>query len=276
MATAGSLGPSVWAVSDDRAGNASQVRAIVEALTETSRWMRIAHINGDGHRPDPITLTPHAPWTWLPSDKWPMAQAALPAEQRSVFKPPWPTLWIGAGRRTAAYSAGMRDWSGGETLCVHVLDPKTDPGQFDLLVTPSHDDVTGTNVIQTVGSPSHFSADAIETAGLAFADLADERGKSALVVLGGDSKTHTFTTEAAARLAAQLRAIAGEGWRLSMTASRRTPVPVIASMRALADEIGARFWASDDDGPNPYLAWLIFSDAAIVTEDSANMLSDAA
>lgn len=47
-------------------------------------------------------------------------------------------------------------------------------------------------------------------------------------------------------------------------------------MRQLADEIGARFWAGEEDGPNPYLAWLNFSDVAIVTEDSANMLSDAA
>ena len=47
-------------------------------------------------------------------------------------------------------------------------------------------------------------------------------------------------------------------------------------MRALADQVGARFWAGASDGPNPYIAWLMFSDVAIVTEDSANMLSDAA
>jgi hypothetical protein len=39
---------------------------------------------------------------------------------------------------------------------------------------------------------------------------------------------------------------------------------------------GGSFWAGAQDGANPYLAWLMFSKAAIVTEDSANMLSDAA
>jgi mitochondrial fission protein ELM1 len=34
----------------------------------------------------------------------------------------------------------------------------------------------------------------------AFADLADERGKSAIVILGGNSKSHTFTEAAADRL----------------------------------------------------------------------------
>jgi len=65
------LGPSIWAVSDGRAGNAAQVRAIVSALSETRRWLQIGHIVGSGHRSEPITLNPRAPWTWLPGANWP-------------------------------------------------------------------------------------------------------------------------------------------------------------------------------------------------------------
>jgi mitochondrial fission protein ELM1 len=273
---AGSLGPSVWAVSDGRAGNAIQARAVAQALGETSRWMRIAHINGTGHRDGPLTLTPHPPWTFLPPGKWPAPRLALPMAQSSQLMAPWPNVWIGAGRRTAPYSRVMREWSGGESLIVHILDPRIEPSEFDILVAPAHDEVDGDNVISTIGSPAYFAPDAIEEAGQAFADLADERGKSAIVVLGGKSKTHAFTDEAATRLAEQLTLLSGQGWRLRITASRRTPVPIRATFRALADEIGARYWDGSPDGPNPYLAWLIFSDVAIVTEDSANMLSDAA
>lgn len=276
MGSEGSLGPSVWAVSDGRAGNAAQVRAIVQALGATRRWMQIAHINGEGHRDTPLVLNPRAPWVWLPAGRWPAPRLALQADQRAMLQPPWPTVWIGAGRRTAPYSAAMRDWSGGATLVVHVLDPGIEPSAFDLLVTPEHDEVSGENVISTLGSPAYFSPDDREQAGLAFADLADERARSALVVLGGTSKTHTFTMGAAETLAQQLKQLSGAGWRLRITTSRRTPVEVIARMRRLADEIGARFWAGPEDGTNPYLAWLSFSDVAIVTEDSANMLSDAA
>ncbi len=276
MAGAGSLGPSVWAVSDGRAGNAAQSRAVVQALGETSRWMRIAHINGRGHRDGPLTLTPHPPWTFLPPGKWPAPRLALPMNQSSQLMAPWPSVWIGAGRRTAPYSTIMRDWSKGETITVHILDPRIDPSAFDILVTPAHDSVTGDNVISTIGSPAYFAPEAIEEAGQAFADLADERGKSALVVLGGNSRTHKFTPDAATRLADQIRHLSGQGWRIRITASRRTPVPARAKFRALADQIGALYWDGPPDGPNPYLAWMIFSDVAIVTEDSANMLSDAA
>ncbi|HPF22837.1 MAG TPA: mitochondrial fission ELM1 family protein [Hyphomonas sp.] len=276
MAGSGSLGPSVWAVSDGRAGNAAQVRAVVHALGETRRWMKIGHIAGEAHRAEPLVLTPRMPWTWLPADKWTSPLSSLPADQRALLQGPWPTVWIAAGRRSAAFTRAVREWSGGRTLTVQILDPHIPPENFDLLVTPVHDEVTGANVIRTVGSPSYFSPHAIEDAAQAFADLADERGKSAIVILGGNSRAHTFTEAAAIRLEDQLRTLSGQGWRLRITASRRTPDAARARFRKMADEIGAQYWSGTEDGPNPYIAWLTFSDVAIVTEDSANMLSDAA
>lgn len=276
MMEGGSLGPSVWAVSDGRAGNVAQVRAITDALSEPSRWMRIAHIRGEGAKGEPLILTPQRPWTWLPSALWPAPKFGLPPEQRRKLVEPWPTLWIAAGRRAAPYTAAMRKWSGGATFCVQILDPKMDPLRFDLLVTPAHDDVSGVNVVKTAGSPAYFPPENIEEAGLAFADLADEQGKSCVVVLGGKSKAHDFSEEAVARLLKTLRELAGAGWRLRITTSRRTPDEVVARFRSFAGEVGAKMWTGPNDGANPYLAWLVFSDAAIVTEDSANMLSEAA
>ena len=276
MGGAGLLGPSVWAVSDGRAGNAAQVRAILQALGETRRWMKIAHIEGAAHRSDPVTLSPRAPWTWLPADRWPLLTHALPAGQRGVLEGPWPTVWIAAGRRSAPFTHAVRDLSGGKTVTVQILDPRIASTHFDMLVAPTHDAVTGPNVIETIGSPSYFAPDQIEDAGQAFADLADERARSAIVIIGGDSKTHTFSAAAAERLEGQLRQLAAEGWRLRITTSRRTPLPVVSRLRTLADQVGARFWSGPEDGQNPYLAWLAFSDVAIVTEDSSNMLSDAA
>ena len=276
MSGGGPLGPSVWAVSDGRAGNASQVRAILQALGETRRWMKIAHIDGAAHRNEPVTLSPRAPWTWLPADKWPLLKYSLPADQRSVLEGPWPTVWIAAGRRSAPFTRAVRELSGGKTMTVQILDPNIAPDNFDMLVLPSHDGVSGPNVIETIGSPSYFAPDQIEDAGQAFADLADERAKSAVVIIGGDSKTHTFSEAAAERIEGQLRQLAGLGWRLRITTSRRTPLAGVARFRNFADQVGARFWSGPEDGQNPYLAWLAFSDVAIVTEDSANMLSDAA
>lgn len=270
------LGPSVWAVSDGRAGNASQVRALVQALGEPGRWLKIAHIAGEAHRAEPVVLSPRAPWTWFSADRWPAPLRALPEAQRGLITAPWPTLWIAAGRRSAAYTKLVRERSNGKTFTVQILDPYVDPANFDLLVVPEHDRLTGSNVITTVGSPAYFAPDMIEETGQAFAPLADDTTRSVVVVLGGDSKAHTFTQAAANRIEAQLRALAAEGWRLRITTSRRTPIAIVTQFRRMADMTGGLFWSGAQDGANPYLAWLMFSKAAIVTEDSANMLSEAA
>ncbi len=270
------LGPSIWAVSDGRAGNDGQVRAIASALRETGRWMRIAHIPGAGHKSGPVHLTARAPFRWFSKIGSVDPQRALSKTDQELIGAPYPTVWVGAGARTAPFSAQVRKLSGGATLSVHVLDPRTTNTDFDILVTPRHDLSEGNNVVRTIGSPAYFSADDVEEAGLAFADLADEQGRSAIVVLGGDSRTHTFDKAAMRRLEVHLRAVIAQGWRLRITCSRRTPVPARAFFRTFADQVGARFWEGSSDGPNPYLAWLLFSDAAIVTEDSTNMLSDAA
>lgn len=270
------LGPSIWSVSDGRAGNAAQTRAVIDALSETHRWMRIGHITGEGHRNDPITLTPRPPWIWLPTVHWPLPRFSLPGVQANLLKGPYPTVWIAAGRRSAAFTKSVRQWSKGQTLTVQILDPKSDPSLFDMVIAPEHDQLAGENVVQTVGSPTHFAHESIEMAGQAFANLADEPGKSVIVVLGGDSKAHKFTEEDADRLETELERVSRLGHRLRITTSRRTPLGIVARIRAFADQIGAQFWSGPADGPNPYLGWLLYSDAAIVTEDSANMLSDAA
>lgn len=238
--------------------------------------MQIAHIQGEGHKSHPVHLTARAPFRWISGLGKLDPQRALSKEDKDLIGAPFPTVWIGAGSRTAPFSAQIRTLSERATLSVHVLDPRTTKTDFDILVTPRHDLSEGENVIRTMGSPAYFSAEAVEEAGLAFADLADEQGRSAIVVLGGDSRTHTFDKAAMRRLEVQLRAVIAQGWRLRITCSRRTPVPARAFFREFSDEVGARFWEGSSDGPNPYLAWLLFSDAAIVTEDSTNMLSDAA
>ena len=102
------------------------------------------------------------------------ARLALAAGKVCPAPPPWPDVWIAAGRRSAPFTAAVRELSGGKTLTVQVLDPKSSHDAFDLIVVPEHDELDGPNVIRTVGAPSYFSPDNIEDAGQAFADLADD------------------------------------------------------------------------------------------------------
>lgn len=277
MASQAAVGPSIWVVSDGRAGIERQAVAIARALGDMHRWSKVAHIRSDAHRADPIRLSPGAPQLWLPPTAWYDPLGALPAVQRKQLQAPWPDVWIGSGRRSVPYSMRVKEWSKGETLVVQTQDPKTPLDNFDLVVPPEHDQLEGSNVLSTVGSPAYFPPEDIEQAALQFGDLAHTPGLKAAVIIGGASKSHAMPLGRAAELEAELTALAGQGVKLWITVSRRTPEHARIRFRAMAEALGARFFENEAaDGPNPYLAYLSLADVILVTEDSSNMISEAA
>lgn len=276
-ADSGRAGPSIWIVSDGRAGIERQALSLARALREPDRWEKLQHIHSDAHREEPLRLNPKGWQVSFPPDKWPMPLAALPADQRALLKAPWPDVWIATGRRSIPYSRQMKKWSGGRTLVVQTQDPRTNLAPYDLVIPPEHDGLTGANVFPILGPPTYFPPENIETAQCNFADLKTETGTKVLVSIGGDSNTHDMTDEKVAEIERALRKLAADGIRLWITVSRRTPETARTRLRALAGEVGARFWENEQrDGANPYLAFLSLCDAALVTEDSANMLADPA
>ena len=277
MTSSAAVGPSIWIVSDGRAGIERQAVAIAQALGEMHRWADISHIRSEAHKAEPIRISPRPPQLWLPPNLWFAPLAALPKIQRQEFQQPWPDIWIGSGRRSVPYSMRVKKWSKGETLVIQTQDPKVNSEHFDLVLPPEHDQVEGPNVFSTIGAPAHFAMSDLEQAALNFGDLSAESGRKAAVIIGGNSKAHSLSQSRAVELETELRGIAGQGIRLWITVSRRTPEHARIRLRNMAEDIGARFWETETtDGPNPYLAFLSQSDMMFVTEDSANMISEAA
>ena len=256
----------VWCVSDGRAGIERQTLAVANALSELiAIETRVVHLN------------PTGPQTWLPPGMWPAPLMALPKQQRDGLTPPWPDIWIANGRRSIPYSMRAKAWSGGKSLIVQLQDPRLDVGRFDLVVPPRHDRVAGNNVVETLGAPVWFTRAQIDAAKAQFGGLAGLASPKVLVVLGGPSKRHRFTLARAQAILADLDLLTKSGAHLLITTSRRTPQDVITLFRGFAQTHQAGFFANEDqDGPNPYLAWLAYADLSLVTEDSTNMMTDAA
>lgn len=261
--------PSIWVVSDGRAGIERQSLSLARAFIAREKL---------AVEPTIMRLDPGGVQAKLPPEAWPAPLRALPPEQREKFarKPgnELPDLWIATGRRSIPYSRNIRRWSHGKTLVVQTQDPRTDLRAYDLVVPPEHDQLTGPNVLPILGPPTWWSGAEIEAAKARFPDLAGEDG--VLVSIGGDSKTHAMTEARIVEIENTLARLAPEH-RLWITVSRRTPEAARQRLRKLARDHAARFWENEaQDGPNPYLAWLSACSAALVTEDSANMLADPA
>lgn len=95
------------------------------------------------------------------------------------------------------------------------------------------------------------------------------------MLVGGDSKHHRFTAETGEYLLDRLGLLRACGVSLMITVSRRTPDAFTAAL-AERFETDPDVWLHAGNGPNPYFAFLSAADWIFVTEDSTNMLTEAA
>lgn len=253
----------IWAVSDGRAGIEAQVLGLAQAIGRRRKAEIVVKRIGWKGRLGRL------PW-WLN----PLPRRALTEE--SGIAPPWPDLWLAAGRATLPLSIRMRRWSRGETFVVQTQDPRMPTGAFDLVIPPRHDRLQGENVFPITGSPNSITPKRLKAELARFHDLIDPLPRPRVaVVIGGKSKAYNLSPERAAAMAHEIEVpVMQEGGSVMVTFSRRTPEPARALLASRLRRLPGVIW--DGESENPYFAFLAGADYILVTEDSANMAADAA
>ncbi len=253
----------IWAVSDGRAGIEAQAVGLAEALARQRKARvvvkRVGWKGRTGRLPWWLNLLPRR---WLTPE--------------SDLTPPWPDIWVAAGRATLPLSIRMRKWSGGRTFVVQVQDPRVPPNMFDVVVPPRHDRLKGDNVVSITGSPHRVTRARLEAEYEKFREAIDPLPSPRVAVLiGGRSKSFDISPKRAAAMAHEIQLpLEQEGGSLMMTFSRRTPKPARELLTARLRHAPGIVW--DGTGENPYFAFLAAADYILVTEDSANMAAEAA
>ena len=246
-----------WILSDGRAGNQRQARALAAAMAVDARdWV----------------LAPRAPWRWWAPRRLPGAHAAFGDSFATAMRKP-PGLAIGCGRQAALATRLLRSQG---TRVVQILDPRLPPSSWDVVVAPAHDALRGANVVSLLGSLHPVDDAWLAQAQAGFAPFGALPGPRFGVLLGGPTAHAPYDVPALdawlERIGAQ---VARERGSLLLVASRRTP----DAMRALLRDRGAPahgfHWLDAADGPNPYAGVLAWADRIICTPDSVNMVSEA-
>lgn len=256
-----------WVLTDGRRGMENQCLGLAEAVGLDVSVKRI---------------NPRAPWKYLPESlfgrPWPLPFLALGKTSDSL-ESPWPRLLIACGRKTVAYSIAIRRLSEGKTLTVQTQDPRIDAKHFDLVVPPLHDGLSGDNVMAILGSPNRINAESLAAGASQFSkSFADLPRPLVVVLIGGTSNNYQLTPEIIDQLAEQLKALAKAGVGLAITPSRRTGAENIARLQLALQGTGAYIWdgSGNDNAPNPYFGLLGLADHILVTEESTNMVTEAA
>ena len=248
---------SAWVISDGAAGNERQALALAAALAVPARV---------------LALPLRAPWAWAAPRRLPGGRLALAVPDRERFAPPWPDLAIGCGRGAALLTRILRELAGDACYRVQILDPRIDPRHWDAVVAPSHDQLTGPNVLTTLGSLNPIDDAWLASGREACPDFAALPRPHVALLVGGPRRGIDFDTALAERLGATVRGIA-QGGSVLATASRRTPPAFAARLQSSLKAFPGVFWTGA--GANPYPGVLGWADRIVVTPDSVNMLSEA-
>lgn len=212
-------------------------------------------------------------WSVLPKPLWLDPLRTLAPEGDRV-EPPWPDLVISCGSAGARIAAAIRAASG-RTRAVHIQDPKMDRTQFDVIIAPRHDGLSGDNVIASKAAIHPVTPQKLADGARQWAPkLAGLPRPLIAVLIGGSNGRHRLTPEIMRRLADDLSRLARTtGGGLAVTPSRRTGAENEAVLRERLKDIPAFIW--DGRGDNPYFGMLALADAIVVTEDSVSMTSEA-
>ncbi|MEE2526398.1 mitochondrial fission ELM1 family protein [Hyphobacterium sp. HN65] len=233
----------IWAVADTRRGVENQAIGLAEALSRVlGGKVHRAVIRDDGY-------------------------VTLPDADN-------PAIWIGCGRPAIAVARQHRK-SYPDARFVYVQDPRGHYGQFDAIVAPQHDRLSKPNSLSMIGSPNRLTPERLAAEKARFDDrIAQLPGPRAAVLIGGPNKRLKMSPAVTAAIAQRCQWVLEQGHSLMVSTSRRTPLPLRQLLAGL--EENERCWVYDGEGENPYFSFLAAADRIFVTEDSTNMLTEAA
>ncbi len=255
-------GPLIWALIDDRAGNASQCLGVVEALGLRYQRQDLRYVAAGA----------------FPNFFLGASFGGLTKDSRINLVAPWPDLVVAAGRRTAPVARNIKNLSQGRTFLAQIMFPG-DAGidEFDLVAAPRHDHlVEAANMMLSTGAPHRITSDVLDAAAAAWRGRLEHLPRPWIaLIVGGTTRRRKFTEAMARELGATAsRMAATSGGSLLITTSRRTGGAAAAALLAEVS-VPSHVFQWGDAGDNPYFGYLALADAVVVTGDSVSMCSEA-
>lgn len=251
---------TAWVVTDGKPGMQNQCLGLAEALGADTVIKQVRL---------------RAPWKQLSPSILRIGNRWANTPDSDPLTPPWPDVMIATGRHSVASSL----WVGSQsprTFRVQIQSPGIDPKRFDLVVVPRHDRLRGPNVMTCKGALHRVTPQRLAVDADKWRDkLAWLPHPRIAVIVGGSNGVYQMTPAIAADLGDKLAAFAKTtGAGLMVTASRRTGAEAEAALRSRLEGLPVEFW--DNQGDNPYFAYLGLADRIVVTCDSVSMTSEAA
>ena len=235
----------IWAVTDGSKGMISQVIGLSNQISKDITEIKTDLI---------------FPWNkiqpgFLPIYKW-IFRNKFPKNNQ-------PDIVISCGRKSVYFSLYCKK-AFKDLINIHIQNPKISSKNFNFVISPNHDNINGSNIINSVGALHHINKNNKST-----------NQNLVTCIIGGDNQHYYFDNKEANKLCNKLLEIKKNqnDLELNIVTSRRTSDTVKKILIKKLKNI-SKIWTGE--GVNPYIESIKKSSFFIVTSDSTSMISEAA
>ena len=208
-------------------------------------------------------------WKFIPPRFTPVKKIVFKNEIKEDFD-----IIISCGRKSVIPSIFIKKNSKKKVFNIHIQDPKVSLDNFDVVVAPQHDNLSGNNVISTKGAIHYLSIQEInENKGYLSNKIKPAKEVVALI-LGGPNKYYKFTKENIKNVFLKITEnFIKKNFQLIIVPSIRTPKDII---KFANEHYGKDHLVINEVDKKAYLSALGLSKFLVVTCDSSSMISEAA
>ena len=180
---------------------------------------------------------------------------------------------ISCGRKSVIPSIFLKKKFKDKIINVHIQDPKVSLSNFDFVVAPEHDGLTGKNVITSKGA-IHYLRDNELDENMSYLKPRLNKEKIVSLIVGGPNKYYDYKDIEVEKIFSKIKKnFIDSGYQLIFIPSMRTPKSVIDSAINYFDK--NQVIITDID-KKAYLSSLKLANHIVVTCDSTSMISEAA
>ena len=181
---------------------------------------------------------------------------------------------ISCGRKSVVPSIYLKKRYKNKIINIHIQDPKVSLKNFDFIVVPEHDSLTGKNVITSKGAIHYLTNYELGENENYLKDKIDIKKKIVCLIIGGPTKHYRYDTEIVESIFNKIEnTFIKNNYQLIVIPSMRTPQNIIDKAQNFFDHNQI---VIPNVNKKAYLSSLKISDQIIITCDSTSMISEAA
>ena len=181
---------------------------------------------------------------------------------------------ISCGRKSVIPSIYLKRNSKKKVFNIHIQDPKVSLSNFDFIIAPEHDSISGKNVITSKGAIHYLTLEEIKNNHNYLEKKLKKNMDYLLLVLGGPNKYYDYDDQNLRKIFDKIKKISSsDNLQTIVIPSMRTPKRSIN----LANELlGKENLVITNIDKKAYLSGLSLAKYIVVTCDSTSMISEAA